>query len=50
MSKVALMRCESYEYDIVKSIFITTYVIKVLVAALDTPFIYLIKYIKPLQD
>ncbi|MCK5387840.1 MAG: queuosine precursor transporter [Candidatus Izimaplasma sp.] len=39
-----------YEFEIVKSIFITTYIIKIIVAALDTPFIYLIKRIKPLQD
>lgn len=30
-------------------IFVSTYVIKVLVAALDTPFMYLIKKIKPLK-
>ncbi|MCK5761439.1 MAG: queuosine precursor transporter [Candidatus Izimaplasma sp.] len=39
-----------YESNIVLSIFITTYVIKVIVAFLDTPFVYLFKYIKPLQD
>lgn len=39
-----------FEFDIVVSIFITTYFIKIIVAALDTPFIYLIKKIKPLQD
>ncbi len=39
-----------FEFDIVVSIFITTYFIKVIVAALDTPFIYLIKKINPLQD
>ncbi len=38
-----------YDNDIVFSIFITTYAIKVIVAFLDTPFVYLIKYIKPLE-
>lgn len=36
-----------YEFDIVVSIFITTYVIKVLVAVLDTPFLYYIKKVIP---
>ena len=40
----------TYSTNIVVSIFVTTYVIKVIVAFLDTPFVYLIKYIKPLQD
>lgn len=39
-----------YDANIVWSIYFTTYIIKVIVAALDTPFIYLIKKIKPLQD
>lgn len=36
-------------WDLVKEIFWTTYVIKVLVAFIDTPFVYLIKKIKPIQ-
>lgn len=36
--------------DIVLDIFITTYLIKVIVAFMDTPFVYLIKKIKPLQE
>ncbi len=39
-----------FDNEIVRSIFITTYFIKVIVAFLDTPFIYLINKIKPLQD
>ncbi|QVK20882.1 queuosine precursor transporter [Mycoplasmatota bacterium] len=38
-----------YDFNIVTSIFFTTYFIKVLVAFSDTPFIYLIKKIKPLR-
>ena len=37
-------------FEVIKDIFITTYIIKVMVAFLDTPFVYLIKRIKPLQD
>lgn len=37
-------------WDIVWEIFWTTYIIKVLVAFLDTPFVYLIKKIKPLDE
>ena len=36
--------------EIVLSIFITSYIIKVVVAFLDTPFVYLIKKIKPLDE
>lgn len=36
--------------EIVWEIFWTTYFIKILVAALDTPFVYLIKRIKPLEE
>ncbi len=36
--------------ETVISIFITSYVIKVIVAFLDTPFVYLIKKIKPLEE
>ena len=36
--------------DVVISIFITSYLIKVIVAFLDTPFVYLIKKIKPLDE
>ncbi len=39
-----------FDNNIIVSIFITTYIIKVIVAFLDTPFVYLIKYIKPFQD
>ena len=38
------------DFSIVISIFITTYLIKLLVASLDTPFIYLIKKMKPLGE
>ncbi len=37
-----------FSNEIVIDIFITTYIIKVIVAFLDTPFVYLIKRIKPL--
>ncbi len=36
-------------FEIVVGIFISTYLIKILVAALDTPFMYLIKKIKPIE-
>ncbi len=36
--------------QVLLSLFITTYVIKVIVAAMDTPFIYLVKRIKPLYE
>ncbi len=39
-----------YPNNIVVDIFITTYLIKVIVAFMDTPFIYLMKKIKPLQE
>lgn len=39
-----------FDWPIVWDIFWTTYVIKVIVAALDTPFVYLIKKIKPLEE
>jgi len=38
------------DFNIVVDIFITTYIIKVLVAFLDTPFVYIIKRIKPLEE
>ncbi len=38
------------EWSILLEIMVSTYVIKVMVAALDTPFIYLIKRIKPLEE
>ncbi len=38
-----------YPIEVVVSIFITTYLIKLIVAALDTPFVYFIKKIKPLE-
>ncbi len=39
----------THELSIVISIFITTYIIKLLVAVLDTPFVYIIKKITPRQ-
>ena len=39
-----------FETAIVVDIFITTYLIKLIVAALDTPFIYWIKKIEPLNE
>ncbi len=38
-----------YDNSIVLDIFITTYIIKLIVAFFDTPFVYLIKRIKPLE-
>ncbi len=39
-----------FESEFFMDILITTFVIKVVIAAVDTPFIYLIKKIKPLED
>jgi len=39
-----------FPFDLVVEIFITTYLIKLVVAALDTPFVYFIKKIEPLQE
>lgn len=39
-----------YPNDVVFDIFWTTYVIKLVVAALDTPFVYLIKRISPMDE
>ena len=39
-----------FPFEVVVEIFITTYVIKLIVAILDTPFVYLIKRIKPLDE
>jgi len=39
-----------YPKEIVWEIFWTTYLIKLFVAALDTPFVYLIKKIKPIEE
>jgi uncharacterized integral membrane protein (TIGR00697 family) len=39
-----------YPIEIVKEIFWTTYFIKVAVAAIDTPFVYLIKKITPIEE
>ena len=36
--------------EVLIGLMISTYVIKVIVAALDTPFIYLIKKVKPIQE
>ncbi len=38
------------EWSVLKEIFLTTYIIKIMVALLDTPFIYIAKRIKPLED
>lgn len=38
-----------YDFSIVVSIFFTTYFFKVLVAFADTPFLYIMKRIKPMQ-
>ncbi len=37
-------------WEIVWEIFWTTYIIKVIVAALDTPFVYMIRSIKPIEE
>lgn len=39
-----------YPFELVVEIFFTTYVIKLAVAALDTPFVYLIKKIEPIEE
>ena len=41
---------EGLGFDVLASIALSTYLIKVMVAALDTPFIYFTKRIKPLTD
>lgn len=38
-----------FEWVVLRDIYITTYLIKLMVAALDTPFVYWIKKIKPLE-
>ena len=40
----------SYPTDVFMSILITTYLFKAVVALMDTPFIYLARKIKPLED
>ena len=47
---IVIFGAEGLPWDIVWEIFWTTYVIKVIVAALDTPFVYLIKRIQPLEE
>ena len=47
---VPFLGLEGYPIDVVISIFWTTYVIKLIVAALDTPFVYMIKKMTPLQE
>lgn len=47
---ITLLGAEGLPWFIVWEIFWTTYLIKVAVAALDTPFVYLIKRIKPLEE
>lgn len=46
---IAFLGASGYSNQIVLEIFITTYIIKLVVALLDTPFLYLIKKIKPLE-
>jgi len=41
---------DGYPMDIVLSIFLTTYFIKLIVAAIDTPFVYFIKKITPISE
>ncbi len=38
-----------YHFSVVVQIFVSTYLIKILVAILDTPFLYLVKRIKPYE-
>lgn len=38
------------ELPVLKDIFISTFVIKIMVALLDTPFVYLVKKINPVMD
>ncbi len=38
------------EFPVLKDIFISTFVIKAMVALLDTPFVYLVKKINPVND
>lgn len=40
----------TYEFNIVVSIFFTTYLFKVIVAFIDTPFMYLARKIKPIEE
>lgn len=47
---VVIFGADGLPWNIVWEIFWTTYIIKVLVAALDTPFVYLIKYLKPMDE
>lgn len=47
---ITLFGAEGLPWEVVWEIFWTTYLIKVIVAALDTPFVYLIKKIQPLED
>lgn len=47
---IMLFGAEGLPWNVVWEIFITTYLIKVIVAFLDTPFVYLIKKIQPIDD
>jgi uncharacterized integral membrane protein (TIGR00697 family) len=47
---IMLFGAEGLPWEVVWEIFITTYLIKVIVAFLDTPFVYLIKKIQPIYD
>ncbi len=47
---ITLLGAEGLPWEIVWEIFWTTYIIKVVVAALDTPFVYLIKKITPIEE
>jgi uncharacterized integral membrane protein (TIGR00697 family) len=47
---MVLFGAEGLPWEIVWEIFWTTYIIKVIVAMLDTPFVYVIKQMKPLEE
>jgi len=46
---VVIFGADGYAWEVVWQIYWTTYLIKVIVAGLDTPFVYLIKKMKPLD-
>lgn len=47
---IAFIGAKGFPMEIIDDIFWTTYIIKVLVAFLDTPFVYFIKRINPLDE
>jgi uncharacterized integral membrane protein (TIGR00697 family) len=49
-SPIVIFGAEGLPWEVVWQIFWTTYFIKVVVAALDTPFVYIIKRIKPIEE